>query len=210
LQVILRRMAMEDVDQVAAMDRLSFSNPWPPRTYRYELMENPQSRLIVIEPGELPESQQGNGNGNGDRRHQPAWWERMFSDLLGGEDIPITLMGFAGMWHIASEAHISTIAVHPDWRGQKLGELLLWSLARQAIRQGAQLLTLEVRVSNSLAQNLYHKYGFKKTGIRHGYYRDNGEDAYQMTMPQLDGAFRENLILLGRALAMQLQVIDEV
>jgi ribosomal-protein-alanine N-acetyltransferase len=201
---------MEDVDQVAAMDRMSFSNPWPPRTYRYELMENPQSRLFVIEPDELPDSDNGNGNGNGISHRQPAWWERMFSDLLGGADLPITLMGFVGMWHIAHEAHISTIAVHPDWRGQKLGELLLWSIARQAIRQGAQVLTLEVRVSNTLAQNLYRKYGFVKTGIRYGYYRDNGEDAYQMTVPKLDGAFRENLIILGRALAMQIKVIDEV
>ena len=95
------------------------------------------------------------------------------------------IVGFAGMWSMFDEAHITTIGVEPEQRGQGLGELLLVALADEAIRRGAEWLTLEVRVSNEPAQGLYRKYGFSVQGVRKRYYSDNNEDAFIMWSPSL-------------------------
>jgi len=90
--------------------------------------------------------------------------------------------GFAGHWLVAGEAHVSIIAVDPDWRGLGLGELLLLNLLYVALGQGATLATLEVRCHNRVAQALYDKYGFDVVGRRRNYYKDTGEDAILMTL----------------------------
>jgi ribosomal-protein-alanine N-acetyltransferase len=203
-QVILREMTLDDIDQVFNLDRMSFPTPWPIRTYRYEIEDNEHSCMFVLEPvGEPPVRA---------KTASPRWWERLLglgngSNGNGHHATPF-LSGYSGMWHIADEAHVSTIAVHPEWRGRKLGELLLWSMIRQAMLQQAAQVTLEVRVSNSLAQGLYRKYGFEVMGLRKGYYRDNGEDAYMMAVMRLDEAYRARLNGFGRALAQDIHVID--
>jgi ribosomal-protein-alanine N-acetyltransferase len=91
------------------------------------------------------------------------------------------LIGYVGFWFIIDEAHISTIAVHPEFRNQGIGELLLrWAL-KAADELEARILTLEVRVSNQTAIRLYTKYQFEIVGNRPRYYRDNNEDALLMT-----------------------------
>lgn len=90
------------------------------------------------------------------------------------------IVGFAGMWVIMDESHITTIGVARDQRGKKIGEELLVGLLNEAIKRGARRVTLEVRLSNSVAQNLYRKYGFKPAAVRKGYYTDNHEDALVM------------------------------
>jgi ribosomal-protein-alanine N-acetyltransferase len=91
------------------------------------------------------------------------------------------IIGYVGFWFIIDEAHISTIAVHPEFREQGIGELLLrWAL-EQAIALDARIVTLEVRLSNQRAINLYQKYQFEIVGSRPRYYRDNNEDALLMT-----------------------------
>lgn len=90
------------------------------------------------------------------------------------------IVGYAGMWVIMDEAHITTIAVDPIYRGQHIGERLLIGLIDAALDKGARWMTLEVRKSNTSAQALYHKYGFREIGIRRGYYSDNREDALVM------------------------------
>ncbi len=97
------------------------------------------------------------------------------------------LVGFCGYWLIDDEAHISTIGVHPDYRGLGLGEYLLASLLGDAHDRGARSASLEVRVSNSTAQALYLKYDFRVTGRRRRYYRDNREDALLMEVESLTG-----------------------
>ncbi len=87
------------------------------------------------------------------------------------------LSGYSGFWLIGDEAHITTLAVHPDHRRQHIGERLLVHDILEAKRVGARWITLEVRVSNESAQRLYYKYGFKNLGIRRNYYQDNDEDA---------------------------------
>jgi len=96
-----------------------------------------------------------------------------------------TVVGFAGVWLMVDEAHITTLAVHPDWRRQGIGHRLLeyLLLAAQDLRAGH--LTLEVRVSNRAAQALYAAHGFEIVGRRERYYSDDGEDALVMTTPPL-------------------------
>ena len=90
------------------------------------------------------------------------------------------IVGYAGMWVILDEAHITTIAVDPAFRGQHVGERLLVGLIDAALGRGARWMTLEVRQSNATAQTLYKKYGFREIGVRKGYYSDNREDAIVM------------------------------
>jgi ribosomal-protein-alanine N-acetyltransferase len=153
LEVAVRAMELDDLTHVLEIDRLSFPVPWPERSYRYELTENPASNMLVAE-----------SNGPVHR-----------------------VVGFIGCWLIADEVHISTLAVHPSFRGQGIGRVLLEATLDQSVHRGAEIATLEVRVSNTTAINLYRKMGFEVVGRRPGYYRDNGEDALLMTVSGLHG-----------------------
>lgn len=95
------------------------------------------------------------------------------------------VVGYLGYWLLVDEMHISTLAVHPDVRGQGIGERLLLAGLEHARRQGAELSTLEVRPSNSAALALYRKHGYDLVGRRRAYYRDNQEDALLMTLTGL-------------------------
>ncbi|MCX8046053.1 ribosomal protein S18-alanine N-acetyltransferase [Anoxybacillus gonensis] len=90
------------------------------------------------------------------------------------------IIGYCGMWLVMDEAHITNIAVLPEFRGKKLGEALMKQAMVLAREEGAQTMTLEVRVSNTIAQSLYRKLGFLNGGIRKRYYSDNQEDALVM------------------------------
>jgi len=90
------------------------------------------------------------------------------------------IVGYAGMWKIFDEGHITNVAVHPEFRRMGIGSMLLERLINLAKRDGITKMTLEVRQSNKAAQALYKKYGFKAAGIRKEYYADNGEDAVIM------------------------------
>ncbi|KAA9004965.1 ribosomal-protein-alanine N-acetyltransferase [Paenibacillus spiritus] len=90
------------------------------------------------------------------------------------------IIGYAGMWAIVDEAHVTNIAVLEAYRGRKWGERLLDELMKTAAYLGMKSITLEVRVSNEVAQNLYRKKGFRPAGVRKGYYSDNREDALIM------------------------------
>lgn len=90
------------------------------------------------------------------------------------------VLAYGGIWVILEEAHITNIAVHPDYRCKGIGETLLNALLDKAYARGAKEITLEVRVSNLPAQWLYKKLGFSEEGIRKNYYEDNKEDALIM------------------------------
>ncbi|RKD22598.1 ribosomal-protein-alanine N-acetyltransferase [Ammoniphilus oxalaticus] len=90
------------------------------------------------------------------------------------------VIGYGGMWIVIDEAQITNIAIAAPYRGQRWGEKLLMSMILYAVKHGASAMTLEVRVTNIVAQRLYEKFGFNKTGIRPRYYSDNGEDALIM------------------------------
>jgi [ribosomal protein S18]-alanine N-acetyltransferase len=91
------------------------------------------------------------------------------------------IAGFGGMWLIIGEAHVNNIAVHPDFRQRGYGRRIMKELMRVAYRAGEIIeMTLEVRVTNVPAIDLYTSMGFEVEGRRRGYYEDNGEDAYIM------------------------------
>jgi ribosomal-protein-alanine N-acetyltransferase len=162
-------MQVPDLRQVMDIEREAFPSPWPASAYRYEITQNELSTYLVL------------------KLRQPAPPRR------GGVIPPLRksvepVLAYGGFWMIVDEAHISTIAVHQKWRGRGLGEMVLVGLIDAAILRGAVEATLEVRVSNLVAQNLYHKYAFVQVGRRKGYYHDNREDALIMTTPRVDEA----------------------
>jgi ribosomal-protein-alanine N-acetyltransferase len=108
-----------------------------------------------------------------------------------------TVVGYAGLWLMVDEAHITTFAIHPDWRRRHLGERLLLALLDISLERRAAEATLEVRLSNLPARRLYERFGFRPVGIRPRYYTDNNEDALIMTTERLDGpVMRERLARL--------------
>ena len=96
------------------------------------------------------------------------------------------LVAYGGMWLMVDEAHITTFAVHPGWRRQRVGERLLLACLDLARDRHAREATLEVRLSNLAARRLYEKYGFRPVGLRPRYYSDNHEDALIMTTESFD------------------------
>ena len=100
------------------------------------------------------------------------------------QDVP-AVVAYAGFWLWGDEAHVGTIAVHPEWQRRGLGRWMLLNLTQEAMLVDADAITLEVRVSNLAARRLYRKQGFEIAGRRRRYYRDTGEDAYIMTLADL-------------------------
>jgi len=120
-----------------------------------------------------------------------------FVGRLGGE-----IVAYAGIWVILEDSHVTTIAVHPDYRGRKLGEEMLIHILDEAIANGASWITLEVRESNESAQRLYRKYGFTTVSTRRGYYSDNNESALVMWAGNLRGPlYASRLTVLKDTLA---------
>ena len=88
--------------------------------------------------------------------------------------------GYMGIWKIIDEAHVTNLSVHPDYRNKKLAHRLLLASIDECYREKIKYITLEVRVSNQKAINLYEKFGFRSLGLRKKYYQDNNEDALIM------------------------------
>jgi ribosomal-protein-alanine N-acetyltransferase len=96
------------------------------------------------------------------------------------------VVGYAGLMVTVDEGHVTTIAVDPAWHRHKIGSRLLLALAREAIARGAHSLTLEVRMSNKGAQELYRRFGFAPVGVRKNYYQETNEDALVMWVHDID------------------------
>ncbi len=104
------------------------------------------------------------------------------------------LCGYAGLMVTEEDGHVTTLAVDPTWHRNKIGTRLLLTLAREAIRRGACNLTLEVRVGNHAAQEMYRRFGFRPAGIRKNYYVETNEDALVMWAHDVDTPeYRERL-----------------
>ena len=190
----IRPMKDEDIPQVLNIDHEAFATQWPPLSYgslKQEL-RNRMAHYIVLctrpSPAEEvthsvpPATTQAPVNGLWhqiraifQRNHQASAVATISPSLLD------TVIGFAGIWKMMDEAHLISIAVKAGHRGQGCGEMLLIAVIQMAIELGARVVTLEVRVSNRVAQALYVKYGLRTAGVRHGYYSDNNEDALIMT-----------------------------
>ncbi len=202
------RMTVADIPEVIEIERQSFSLPWPSNAYKRELQDNRTAHYIVVrrqEPGKpappSPPVRQ--------EEHRGLFG---FLRSLGPSPPPPprtgppTIYAYAGLWLMVDEAHITTIAVRPEMRGNGLGELALCGLIDTALEVGARIMTLEVRISNTVAQNLYLKYGFKQSGLRRRYYSDNNEDALIMTAENISApVFLNNYKLLKNSLLRKLE-----
>ena len=152
----IRRMTLDDIPAVIELDSLSFTLPWPERSFRFELTDNPASRCWVVE-------QDGK------------------------------VLGMIVAWMLVDEAHIATIATHPEYRRHGIARKLLMYALRYMSKEGAVTSFLEVRESNSAAQEMYRKVGYEEVGRRKRYYKDTNEDAILMTLNGLEGFKVEKL-----------------
>ena len=200
MPLYIRRLRRADIPQVKQLDREAFPTEWPPTNFPREL-ENKLAVYLVASTVPLPPT------GAPSAENSP-WWRRLAgwfqkdrentSDSKGSKADDI--VGYAGMWLLADEAHITSIAAAGGYRRQGIGEALLIALIELAMQRNARVVTLEARVSNTAAQQLYLKYGFQQEGVRKGYYLDNHEDAVIMTTEYLGGpGFREKLAGLKKA-----------
>ena len=200
----VRPMEERDLGQAAEVEKDAFPTLFPPTSFRRELRNRIARYLVLSRRGEvsgdevdlppLPDVTSESSNGplfnrlvTGARQmwrgRNPSWHP--------GEDL---IVGFVGLWYMVDEAHIVSIGVRSEYRGFGLGELLLISAIEQALEMESRVVTLEVRVSNYVAQNLYKKYRFTERGTRKGYYSDNREDALIMTTePIRSDSYREEL-----------------
>jgi ribosomal-protein-alanine N-acetyltransferase len=153
MKFTIRRMVEADVPAAHEIDRLSFTLPWPERSFRFEVTSNPAARCWVAE-----------AEGR--------------------------IVGMIVVWMIVDEAHVATIAAHPDFRRQGIGKELLTHALRSAIAEGAVKSLLEVRASNGAAQAMYRRFGYVEDGRRPRYYKNNNEDAILMSLDL--SAFRGN------------------
>jgi ribosomal-protein-alanine N-acetyltransferase len=193
LPYLIEPMQLRDVAEVMEIEGLSFPSPWSARAYRYELQQNNLSHYLVARPQRTL------------ARKEPGFWAGLQRAIGVAVPSEASILGYGGFWLMAGEAHISTIAVRPEWRRRGIGELLLVAMLELAVELGGDLATLEVRVSNVVAQSLYQKYGFAKVGLRPHYYSDRGEDALIMTTKHLtSAAFQSGLQRLKAELRQKL------
>ena len=185
---LLRRMEQRDIPQVKAIEREAFPTIWPPPPFHKELRDRFIRHLVAQgPPSDEPDA---DAEPPSPPPPPPTWLGRALRGLhrwLGGGSAegaglpPDPILGYVSVWTMGSDAHIVGIAVREGHRGWGIGELLLIGTVETGLRQGLETVTLEVRVSNAVAQALYAKYGFREVGVRKRYYRDNNEDALIMT-----------------------------
>jgi [ribosomal protein S18]-alanine N-acetyltransferase len=213
MAVRVDHMTLGDVPEVMAIERESFTAPWPASAYRRELSENRMAHYFVLRltlPPEMPNALAAPVL-PGRRNFLSGLLPRVLRHDEPASPQRITLAGYAGLWLMVDEAHITTIGVRPRFRGRGYGELLLVTLTEAALDINARWLTLEVRISNAAAQNLYRKYGFHDAGTRKRYYTDNNEDALIMWTDELHShAFQERYQQLKERLMARLESAGEV
>ncbi len=195
-------MTEADIPQVQAIEQASFHTNWSAMTYRRELRNTASCRYVVARASPTPPPPRE------ERPRRNGLFSHLFGSLVNphyfGGAAP--LIGYGGLWVTLEEGHITVIAVDPPYRGRGIGELLLNSLIDAAFDMGANALTLEVRDSNTVAQQLYLKYGFLPAGKRKRYYTDNGEDALIMwTEPMNTPEYQARLRSLRQQLYTRLR-----
>ena len=180
----IRRMQDGDIAQALEIDREAFPTQWPHPSYtsfKQELRNRLACYLVVTKP-RTPEMTEHVNDGK-------TLWQKFVNlfdhDRFFGEEVSQStkeyIVAVAGFWIMVDEAHITTLATRNAYRRHGIGERLLIQIIEMAEQLRANVVTLEARVSNTQAQALYEKYGFRKVGIRKAYYTDNGEDAVLMT-----------------------------
>jgi [ribosomal protein S18]-alanine N-acetyltransferase len=170
-EIRIRIATAEDIDAMTELDATCFSAPWSRASFEAELTTNQLAWYLVAEEL-VPKREDAEGELSSDA-------DGIAEPEIEAEQIGL-LIGYAGLWAIEDEGHITNVAVHPDYRRMHLGSILVEMLIDQTRKEGLKRFTLEVRVSNRAAIELYEKFGFVSAGLRKGYYEDNNEDAMIM------------------------------
>jgi [ribosomal protein S18]-alanine N-acetyltransferase len=185
VSVSIRPMTVADIPQVVEIEREAFPTNSPQASYRRELEENRLARYIVAvaqaaAPRQSPSAEPPATGPLASLRR------RLRRTPLAESSSTELIAGFLGLWLMVDEAHIVTLAVREDHRRRGIGALLVARAIELAREAEARSVTLEVRLSNTGAQALYERFGFRRAGIRKRYYTDNGEDAIIMTRGMRD------------------------
>lgn len=210
----LRLMCQEDLPQVNEIDHEAFPTLWPPPNYQRELKNGLAHYIVACDEEEeyeppAPKDAPPKGSSGLLARLRLLFNHHRPSDNEPTSSVSGYIYGFAGLWLMAGEAHITNIAVREKYQRQGIGELLLISMIELAVELGAHLVTLEVRASNTEAQSLYAKYGFIEVGLRRAYYTDNREDGVLMTIENVTSApVQANLRQLKQAHARRWRTPD--
>jgi ribosomal-protein-alanine N-acetyltransferase len=190
MDVLLRCLRVDDINQVIDIEREAFSPLWISTPFKRDLKNRYASYLVACGAPDPDESVPGDSSPAPESAHS---WRRLVLRLrwlisgIEHRTAPDSLVaGYVSVWYQGEEAHITEIAVREKLRGRGIGELLLIGSLKAAVEYGSKVMTLEVRVSNFIAQRLYEKYSFKSVGIRKAYYSDNREDAVIMTTNPID------------------------
>jgi ribosomal-protein-alanine N-acetyltransferase len=163
-------MTPDDLDEIMPLERQCFADPWTRRMYLSDLTTNEAATYLVVRrtiddrPSTIINTVRSEG-----------------TSIVRGRS---SIVAYGGFWLLLDEAHIATVASHPDLRGCGLGQWLMLALLDAAMARGAVTSTLEVRAGNLPAKRLYEKLGYEVAGVRKRYYRD-GEDGLIMTTPPL-------------------------
>jgi len=198
----VRPMQRADIPVVSAIDREAFPTQWPAPPFKRDLDNRLVHYLVAIEQ---PDPEEADAVTDELEATSHTFLSRVLERLgitrsAGGRSDaappPDSIVGYAALWQMVDEAHLTSIAVKESHRRKGIGELLLACALDLAVQLRSNVMTLETRVSNSPARALYTKYGFSITGIRRGYYSDDGEDAVIMTTDTL--AAEEYRSMLGR------------
>lgn len=198
LPVTVRRLRLDDIDQVVAIEKEAFSPLWVSTSFKRDI-DNQRANYLVacfdeeVATEEILAEIDSDHSAVEEEPPPPKLWSRVLGRLgLSSDDGPNTaedvfnIAGYVSVWYQGEEAHITEIAVKETLRGRGVGELLLIGSLKAAIEHGSKVMTLEARVSNFIAHRLYQKYSFKSVGIRKAYYSDNREDAVIMTTSPID------------------------
>jgi len=210
MRYVVDRMTMSDIPRVVELEKMAYSTPWPPSAYRKELQENRIAHYIVVRDARLNDIVTAQPEPAVSSSRRPFPFSLFASRQAPFSPATASIIGFAGLWLMVDEAHITTIAAHPGYRGRGVGELMLSSLIGIGYTIHAQQMTLEVRVSNIVAQNLYRKYGFKEEGRRRRYYSDNNEDAFIMSTENINNpSYVQRFSELRALLTQRLETDDK-
>jgi len=160
--MIIRQATCEDAEAIFEIENLCFPDPWSLESIEYELEKNPAAVYVVAEIDAADAVEEG-------------------SVKAGDSDVPVAgidklIVGYAGLWWIENEGHITNVAIRPGYRNRRIGSQILETLLEYTQEEGIDDFTLEVRESNDAARALYEKYGFTVEGKRKNYYRSVSGD----------------------------------
>ena len=187
MHVQLRPLQVQDISQVSAIEQEAFSPLWVATPFKRQLNNRFAKYLVAFcrqcihEPSQATEKQLPLKPINISFMGRMILSIKNFTKRQSSSPQDAFIAGYVSIWFQGDEAHITEIAVRESQRNLGIGELLLIGAVRAAVGRGSTVITLEVRVSNLVAQSLYEKYGFRSAGLRKAYYADNREDALIMT-----------------------------